>query len=83
MYGYKSFQLVTLWDPTREEFCPSTRTAVREGVAMLLGSVIYTIKRYSFYRGLPVKQSDPRQIWFELCCLAGLTVVMSSRLLTN
>ena len=29
-----------LWDPIGEEFCPSTHTAVRDGIAMLLGNVI-------------------------------------------
>ena len=42
-----------------------------------------TIKCCSFYSGLPINQSDPRQIWFELCCPAGLTIVMSGHLLTK
>ena len=86
MYGYKAFQPVTLCYPIGEEFCPSTHTAVCDGIAMLFGSIITegiqsNAVAFIVIYWLPVNQSDLRQIWFQLCCLAALTVVMSSRLL--
>ena len=35
-----SWLCTVIWDSIGEEFCPSTRTAVHDGIAMLLGSVI-------------------------------------------
>ena len=57
----------------QEEFCPSTRTAVRDGIAMLLASVIFKgvqSNAVAFIVVCPL--TSLREIWFELCCLAAV-----------
>ena len=88
MYGYKSFQLAMYcnmgFDRGRVLSFNSYCCSWWHSNALRKRNIRRnTIKRCSSYSVLPINQSDPRQIWFELCCPAELTVIMSGRLLTK
>ena len=75
-----------LWVPIGEEFCPSTRTAVHDGIAMLLGSVIckgIQSNTAAFIVVCPLTSQIQGKFGLNCAAFAGLTVVMSGRLLTK